>query len=348
MLSGLAFGAAIFIKEPFALFYPIFLASGCYRSIWLPKKIAVWHGATVLPWLLFALIYLLTGRFHYLVSYLQGAFLYSGEAGSGLSSFKPRWEHISQFFNPWILEMESWRRLIIFLMATRVLWLLFLRYRFAKIYDIGSWYLAWGLALLAGMVFMSLGAHGYLHYAIPFTAVYTFGFVLFWVDGIQSLSRYSGNVFAPWLFLGSALLFRYQNEIHAPSNQALNQNLQSVEIREIWNKIPQKSRVYVDHEHFGRFYFYLNAKRVSRYPVPYYTYFYNPTDNQRPDLIAHRVRFKTDFPQNPPEFILTTQRNKWGSVFDFTQLTPWLDAHYSLSDSISNAKYTVYIKKYHP
>ena len=344
ILSGLLFGAAILIKEPFALFYPAFLLSGSYRSLWLPPKRNVWHVCAALPWLIFAGIYLITGRFHLVLEYLQGAFLYSGEGQSGLEAFYERFDLLKQHWNPYLIEKWSYFVWGLRIALLRFLWLIYRRYSYQETYPNGAWFAAWLPATLAAAAFLSLGAHPYLHYGIPLLALLALGAVLLvWDAG----SWISGPVWKPLryaAFTGLIVVSMWQYGHHNRENKELIKGAKW-EQETLLSKIKQGENVYFDSEKMGRFYFYSQSQYTSRYPVPYYMYFYNQADNQRPDLVSHRNKFKENFTDNPADIIISGTISKWAPVFDFAKIQPWLETHYSLVDSVKSTTGMQYIRR---
>ena len=344
VISGLLFGAAILIKEPFALFYPAFLLSGSYRSLWLPPKRNVWHVCAALPWLIFAGIYLITGRFHLVLEYLQGAFLYSGEGQSGLEAFTERFELLKQFFNPFVVQNWSYFVWGLGIIALRLLWLVYRRYRFQEAYPNGAWFAAWAPATLAAAAFLSLGAHPYLHYGIPLLAVLALGAVLLvWDAG----SWISGPVWKPLrnvVFTGLIGVSMWQ---YGQQNYLINEPAKGTkwERETFLSKIKQGENVYFDSEKMGRFYFYSQSKYTSRYPVPYYTYFYYPTNNHRSDVVAHRERFKGDFLHTKPNYIISESATDSAQVFRFTQLMQVVNDEYTVVDSFTSRNQYLYIRR---
>lgn len=344
ILSGLLFGAAILIKEPFALFYPAFLLSGSYRSLWLPPKRNLWHGCVALPWLIFAGIYLITGRFHFVIEYLQGAFLYSGEGKSGLEPFFERFDLLKQYWNPYLIEKWSYFVWGLRIALLRFLWLIYRRYRYQETYANGAFFAAWVPATLAAAVFLSLGAHSYLHYGIPLLALLALGaFLLVWDMG----SWISGPIWKPLryaVFTGLIGVFIWQYMHQNRENKELIKGAKW-EQETLLSKFKTGENVYFDAENMGRYYFYSQSNYTSRYPVPYYTYFYNPDDNQRLDLVKHRHKFKDDFLDDPAAIIISGAITKWAPVFDFAKIQPWLETHYSLVDSVKSTTGMQYIRR---
>ena len=344
VISGLLFGAAILIKEPFALFYPAFLLSGSYRSLWLPPKRNVWHVCAALPWLIFAGIYLTTGRFHFLVEYLQGAFLYSGEGKSGLEPFTERFDLLKQYWNP--LVVQKWPYFVwgLGIIALRFLWLLYRRYRYQETYANGVWLVAWAPAVIASAAFLSLGAHPYLHYGIPFLALLALGvLLLFWDMG----SWFSGPVWTPLRYVAFVLIIGVSMGQYVQQNHLNNEPIKGTKWeREIFlSKIKQGENVYFDSENRGRFYFYSQSRYTPRYPVPYYTYFYYPPNNHRADVVAHRKRFKQDFLRAKPTYIVSESATDSAQVFRFTQLVQVVNENYQVIDSFPCRSQYLYIRR---
>ena len=344
ILSGLLFGAAIFIKEPFALFYPAFLLSGSYRSLWLPPKRNVWHICVALPWLIFAGIYLLTGRLHFIVEYLQGAFLYSGEGKLGLESLYERFDLLKQYWNPYLIENESYFVWGLGIALLRFLWLMYRRYRFQEMHANGAWFAAWIPATLSAAAFLSLGAHSYLHYGIPLLAVLALGAVLLvWDMG----SWISGPVWKPLRYAAFVLIIGVSMWQYGHQNRENKELVKGAkwEQETLLSKLKTGENVYFDTENMGRFYFYSQSDYASRYPVPYYTYFYYPPNNHRSDVVAHRMRFKEDFARTQPNYIVSESATDSAQVFRFTQLMQEVNEIYTVVDSFPSRRQYLYIRK---
>ena len=98
------------------------------------------------------------------------------------------------------------------------------------------------------------------------------------------------------------------------------------------SKLKTGENVYFDTENMGRFYFYSQSDYASRYPVPYYTYFYYPPNNHRSDVVAHRMRFKEDFARTQPNYIVSESSTDSAQVFRFTQLMQEVNEIYTVVD----------------
>ena len=342
ILSGLLFGGAIFIKEPFVLFYPAFLLSGSYRSIWISSKRYIWHFSAALPWLAFATVYILTGRFEYLLAYFKGAFLYSGEGHLGFETFFERFDLIKQYWNPYLIKSWSTYIWVLRILGLRFIWLIYRRFRYNETYNNGAIISAWLPALIAGVVFLTLGGHAYLHYGIPLLAIMALGFVLLIWDAVNWLS---GPFWTPLknLFLILIVVIFIRN--YTRDNQDNKELIKGAgwEQSVVLSKIQKGERVFFDEENMGRFYFYTQGKSIGRYPAPYYTFFYNPTDNHRTDLKLHRERFREDFMLYPPKIIVSKDPKSWAPVFDFAKMQNWLGDEFTLADSFSYTSGKLYI-----
>ena len=95
----------------------------------------------------------------------------------------------------------------------------------------------------------------------------------------------------------------------------------------------------------GRFYFYSQSDYASRYPVPYYTYFYYPPNNHRSDVVAHIMRFKEDFARTQPNYIVSESATDSAQVFRFTQLMQEVNKIYTVVDSFPSRRQYLYIRK---
>lgn len=344
ILSGLLFGAAIFIKEPFALFYPAFLLSGSYRSLWLPPKRNLWHVCVALPWLIFAGIYLITGRFHFVIEYLRGAFLYSGEGKSGLEPIYERFDLLKQYWNPYLIEKWPYFVWGLGIIALRLLWLLYRRYRYQETYPNGALFAAWAPATFGAATFLSLGARPYLHYGIPFLTLLALGAVLLvWDMG----SWLRGPIWKPLRYIAFAWIIGIFSWQYGQQNQNYHESIKGAkwEQETILSKLKSGKNVYFDTENMGRFYFYSQSQYVSRYPVPHYTYFYYPPNNHRSDVVVHRERFKEAFLRTKPTYIISESATDSAQVFRFTQLMQVVNEEYEVVDSFPSRNQYLYMKR---
>ena len=337
IISGLFLGLAIFIKEPFALFVPAFWFAGAYRGLWNPKRIIQWHLLVAVPWLFFILIYWASGRIEFIQEYLEGAFLYAGEGTATWDEFAKRWTHIQGFTNPMVQAYGGTWIWMLRVFMLRFIWLVYRKLRHKEYYTVGSWYMMAAFALLAGSVFLALGAHAYLHYGMPFIAVYFFVVQLTIYDLIQLLKGPMWEPLRVLIFTSLVLFWGYPYYKSRMDAKPLQNNCAQNEKVEIKSKIPKGSTVFVDAEYLGRYYGYLNVKSSLRYPVPYYTFFYNPSDNQREDLVYHRMRFREEFLSNPPNYILSKEAALKAPIFDFTRLKDFVNNHFELIDSAQTA-----------
>ena len=111
------------------------------------------------------------------------------------------------------------------------------------------------------------------------------------------------------------------------------------------SKIKQGENVYFDSENRGRFYFYSQSRYTPRYPVPYYTYFYYPSNNHRADVVAHRKRFKQDFLRAKPTYIISESATDSAQVFRFTHLMHEVNETYKIIDSFPFRSQYLYIRR---
>lgn len=342
-ISALFMGLALFIKEPFALFLPAFWLNGWYRSIWLPKKWIKWNLIAAAPWLIFVFIYAVTDRLDALFAYVQGAFLYTDEGHLSWSVFLERWLNIEQFANSLLIEYASLFKWLIRIGGVRLMWLLYRRLRYKEQYKIGAYYIFLAWSLLAAAVFLSLGSHAYLHYGMPYIAVFTLAFVLLFYDLVHAIKGPLWEPLYPVVYVLGIWSFISSHKSHSGITQTLHTGSAIMEQQKIRKKIEPKASVFVAWEQIGRYYFYLNSVSKSRYPVPYYTYFYNETNNHRDDLIQHRQRFQEDFLKNPPDYVLTYPFKYNAPVFNFTQLQTFVQDQYSIVDSVPSVGEYVYV-----
>lgn len=98
----------------------------------------------------------------------------------------------------------------------------------------------------------------------------------------------------------------------------------------VWNnflinnkiELPERSQIYIDDPHLGRFYGYLNSQYLTYFLCPYWVFFDgdNLNFNQQAWLFLEQNRNKIirQLQEQPPEFVLTSD-NK-GPLGTFTEL----------------------------
>lgn len=345
IVSGLFFGLAVWVKEPFIVFYPAFAATIWYRYR-VPQSFPWnWHLAAALPWLSVALLYATTGRLPSLLTYFHDAVVYASASPLSYPLFWTRFQALwNPYFGPFFLPVPLFFPYLLAYMGLRMSFFMYRRIRFKEIYFWGSLFTAWSFALIGSALFMCLGPQMYLHYAIPFLGVLGIGVGLCVFDVVFLLLGPHGKPLAPLplLLLSYLTINRY---LETPiQTRELPQG--AIKERDAIRKvIPQNASVFVDFESGGRWYFYLNAHAHHAFPMPYAQFFYFEPNNQRDDVVRNRNLYKTQFLKHPPKYLISETDTVGASVFDYAKIIPWVSANYSLHDSIRIHGTSYYIRK---
>ncbi len=344
MISGFAFAMAIFIKEPFVFFYPAMVAVILYQNIKYAKPLFLWLLASFLPWLSFALLYVITRRFPALMDYFQGAFAYADANGTILEKFSARLSELLTLMNALPMRNTPWVYAALLFIVLRFIWTLYRRIKYKEIYFWGSLFTAWVFSVGAGALFMSLGPQFYPHYAIPLLIILGSAVLVITGDLFHQITSPLWRLLLPIILLPSLFLMEQPQCMKAQNAIPLPKNAWQ-EIQSFRSKIPQNETVFVDFEDGGRFYFYLQAQAINKFPVPYPLFFYHPENNQRADVLRNRQLFKNQFFHSPPNYLISRTAFVDARVFDFMKMEAFIDKHYLLIDSVHSSGNTFYIRK---
>ena len=339
VVSGILFGYAMFIKEPFIFFiFPFWGYWFLQQKIYF-KSILYWHLGAALPWGLFLAIYALKGQFSALWMYWKSAFAYAGGDSGNWQKVSERLSTLHELTSTRWFGSESVQWIFITLclyLTVRVVWGVYRKMKYQEHFsNLPVVSLSWS-ALVASLMFLMLGPRFYFHYAIPFGFSVIFCFcVALWDLG--TLFRIPNNQTVGFVILSLFLAKNYGSVIRSEPDRGNA----GMEAHMIQQKIPAGASVFVDHEDGGRWYVYGQLSSWGKFPVPYYVYFYNPEDNHQPHLVANRVKFREDFLHRPPEFILTKSLTDSAQVFRFTQLVKKVQVNYECIDSLYSQPHKV-------
>ena len=339
VVSGILFGYAMFIKEPFIFFILPFWGYWFLQQKIYFKSILYWHLGAALPWGLFLAIYALKGQFSALWMYWKSAFAYAGGDSGNWQKVSERLSTLHELTSTRWFGSESVQWIFITLclyLTVRVVWGVYRKMKYQEHFsNLPVVSLSWS-ALVASLMFLMLGPRFYFHYAIPFGFSVIFCFcVALWDLG--TLFRIPNNQTVGFVILSLFLAKNYGSVIRSEPDRGNA----GMEAHMIQQKIPAGASVFVDHEDGGRWYVYGQLSSWGKFPVPYYVYFYNPEDNHQPHLVANRVKFREDFLHRPPEFILTKSLTDSAQVFRFTQLVKKVQVNYECIDSLYSQPHKV-------
>lgn len=339
IVSGIIFGYAVFIKEPFIFFILPFWGYWFLQKKSSFRSILYWHSSIAIPWGSFMAIYALKGHFSALWVYWKSAFAYAGGDRLSWQKMSERLSKLHELTSTRWFGGESVQWIFITLclyLTVRLVWGVYRKMKYHEHFsNLPVVSLSWS-ALVASLLFMMLGPRFYFHYAIPFGFSVIFCFcVALWDLG--TLFRIPNNQTVGFVILSLFVAKNYGSEIHSEPDRGNA----GMETHMIQQKIPAGSSVFVDHEDGGRWYVYGQLSSWGKFPVPYYVYFYNPEDNLQPHLVANRVKFREDFLHRPPEFILTKSLTDSAQVFRFTQLVKKVQVNYECIDSLYSQPHKV-------
>lgn len=339
IVSGIIFGYAVFIKEPFIFFVLPFWGYWFLHQKTYFKSILYWHLGAALPWGLFLAIYALKGQFSALWMYWKSAFAYAGGDSGSWQKVNERLSKLHELTSTRWFGGESVQWIFITLclyLTVRVVWGVYRKMKYQEHFsNLPVVSLNWS-ALVASLMFLMLGPRFYFHYAIPFGFSVIFCFCLALWD-LGTLFRIPNNQTVGFVILSLFVAKNYGSEIHSEPDRGNA----GMEAHMIQQKIPAGSSVFVDHEDGGRWYVYGQLSSWGKFPIPYYVYFYNPEDNHQPHLVANRNKFREDFLHRPPEFILTKSMTDSAQVFRFTQLVKKVQVNYECIDSLYSQPHKV-------
>jgi len=339
IVSGILFGFAVFIKEPFIFFVLPFWGYWFLQKKSSFRSILYWHLGAALPWGLFMAIYMFKSHFSALWMYWNSAFAYAGGDRLIWQKVSERLSTLHELISTRWFGGESVQWIFTTLclyLTVRLVWGVYRKMKYQEHFsNLPVVSLSW-CALVASLLFMMLGPRFYFHYAIPFGFSVIFCLcVALWDLG--TLFRIPNNQTVGFVILSLFVAKNYGSETHSEPDRG-NAGMEALMIQQ---KIPAGSSVFVDHEDGGRWYVYGQFSSWGKFPVPYYVYFYNPENNHQPHLVANRVKFREDFLHRPPEFILTKSLTDSAQVFRFTQLVKKVQLKYECIDSLYSQPHKV-------
>ncbi len=354
IVSGLLIGTTILIKEPFILFTPAILVWLLYLK---RKDVGFWFVGLVCPWLLHLIVLLKNDSLRGYCQYLRFAFNYSNAEKSLLSA-----ENLKNVLQPFQLDSLPVVNVIqLFVFIGFCLLLLYRGFlknsRVSKVanprkdYTVATLFFTHLFFLAGAKCFGILGNGGYLHYQIPEYLFSWLGLLLFLhcislqLQSLNASRKYEVGL----IFIGSILILFLSNSLvkyqmpmgHSSMFQTLANphfingsnypKLIKVKDEEmVWNnfliknkiELPERSQIYIDDPHLGRFYGYLNSQYLTYFPCPYWVFFDgdNLNFNQQawPFLEQNRTKIIRQLQEQSPEFVLTSD-NK-GPLGTFTEL----------------------------
>lgn len=377
IISGLLMGLTILIKEPFVFFIPAIL-------LWLffiPRKgLGLWILGFVSPWILHALILFWSGSYQDYIQYLRFAMNYGIAGGSILEAQK--WIDVLIPFQFDSLPVVNVIQLFVF---SGFILLLILRWRQRKrrigddteveksptlIFLFTHLLLLWG-----SRYFGLLGNRSYLHYQIPEYLISWLGLLSLLNEFSIFLKQYSTVEIskARLLFMGIAAIlylsdsivksnmptghFNMFQTLKNPSfiNGSYYPELPKIKDEEqTWNdflaknkiQVPEKSKIFIDDPHLGRFYGYLNSQYATCFPCPYWVYFHRDNmevhDPLWPFLEQNRNKIIRQLREQPPQFVMMSE-NK-GPYATFKELIDFFEHNFEKQGDfiLGNKKVALY------
>ena len=362
IVSGLLIGTTILIKEPFILFTPAILVWLLYLK---RKDVGFWFVGLVCPWLLHLITLLKNDSLQGYIQYLRFAFNYSN-AEKSLSN-PERWEGVIQPFEFDSLPVVNVIQVFVFIgFCLLLLYRGFLKnstvskaVQVKKDYSVAILFLTHLFFLAGAKCFGILGNGGYLHYQIPEYLFSWLGLLLFLhcislqLQSLNGTRKYEVGLIVSGstviLFLSNSLV-KYQIPMgHSSMFQTLANphfingsnypKLIKVKDEEmVWNnfliknkiELPERSQIYIDDPHLGRFYGYLNSQYLTYFPCPYWVFFDgdNLNFNQQawPFLEQNRTKIIRQLQDKPPQFIIMGE-NK-GPYATFKELINYFENNF--------------------
>jgi len=356
LISGLAVGIAVLVKEPFALILPAIIVWLTFIDV---KKWVFWLIGLMLPLFIHIAVMLINGSWNDYLDYLNFAFFYGRPK---LNVF--RFDKVLEILLPFgfdSLPVVNVIQLFVFLSVSLIL----VHIGYLKIFKKEIPYsnsnkliivavLSIFFFVVGSRLFGLLGSSRYLHYQIPeylcswFTVV-----ILVQCVYNQYLSRlgFQKNRVRNFVIVVTIFLMLSSNEIvkknmplgHSTMLETMKDPLyvngsyypkltRISEEKSIWNnfttsinfQLPPKAKIYIDDPHLGRFYGYLNSHYRTYLPCPYWVFFsfgesegvIESESAVYKKITTNRNRVIKELNGNPPDFILTSDNQGPYGIFD--------------------------------
>ena len=336
LLSGLFFGFAILIKEPFILFTPILLPF--FIKFNRQEKLQLILGMAF-PWIFQAAYLTATQSWSDYFNYLSFASTYAnGNPMPIVQRFSMGFEN-AQFL--------SRDKAIIFIVL--ILGVMTIKNTFKD--QIKSLYLP-VLPILIGFVFTLLGTQHYQHYNIAMELAIALA-ISFALPSLQTnIVKHNRHICISAMLLALLLIVNAsQKQTHwqnpYPAFTKTDQETKSIQR---WIEKLNKQPVYIDEQSSGRLYLYFHSTYKTTYPCPYYTYFLTQENPQNSSKIQaanqqieqHQKNFAKEFKQHPPQYLLSLKN--LSPAFWSNGLGNFVQANYQFTDSFKIAQNTLYVR----
>lgn len=325
-ISGILFGLAIWIKEPFVfLGLPWFIYWILERRI---KPLLWFTISTLTPTLCFLIYLAMNDSLASYFKYLEFALLYSGGNNNVSMFYRNGFKLLFDFFS------HSYYLEAIFMILGFIIAIFFKRK--TQPHSILR-YLGW--LLIGSIPFILMGNTPYGHYYIPLLflatlfSIFTLLFLFFTWNKAGILDRY----LCRWVIIIIEVIFisiPFSKVLFINSNKLMWLGSAKKENEEI-NAIvgSKKLSIYVDDAHLGRAYNYLGRGPLYKHAVPYATY-YVPKHMPVYDniLSENRSYIHHAFKNNPPDIIFTGAHLGYGIAY--SDLSSFVLRHYNKIDSV--------------
>ena len=359
LVSGLAVGIAVLVKEPFALILPAIIVWLTFIDV---KKWVFWIIGLMLPLFIHITVMFINGSWTDYLDYLNFAFFYGRPKLNVL-----RFDKVLEILLPFgfdSLPVVNVIQLFVFLSVSLIL----VHTGYLKIFKKETKFSNSNKLIIVAIVsifffvagsrlFGLLGSSGYLHYQIP-EYLCTWFTVVILVQCVhnQYLSRlgHQINRVRNFVIVVTIFLMLSSNEIvkknmplgHSTMLETMKDPLyingsyypkltRISEEKSIWNnfttsinfQLPPKAKIYVDDPHLGRFYGYLNSHYRTYLPCPYWVFFsFGESESGIESesavykkITLNRNRVIKELNGNPPDFILTSDNQGPYGIFDELQ-----------------------------
>lgn len=339
LVSGLFIGLTLLIKEPFVFFIPAI-------TLWLffvnRKDVGLWFIGFISPWLMHAVVLIKNGSYQEYFQYLRFAVNY-GNAGNNLFSVEKLLNTLQPFQFDSLPVVNVIQLFVFFVFCFLFIIRWWWNYRnksdapeekrsFTLILLFTHLLFLWG-----SRCFGLLGNGNYLHYQIPEYLLSWLGLVLLFNSISSYLKRFRNvdNYKAGVLILGTVAILLISNSIvkkqmpmgHFSMVQTLKDPhfihganypklVKVSEEEQAWNyfllknkiKVPERSQIFIDDPHLGRFYGYLNSQYLTYFPCPYWVFFHmdqmESNDQLWPYLEQNRNIIIRQLQEQPPQFVI--------------------------------------------
>ncbi len=338
ILSGLFFGLAILIKEPFIFCYFAFIG----LSIISPsnskvkfRKLLLFSLWSTIPALLFLSYLIINEALFDYINYLNFAIHYATKSTDLFSEFLAKIKNL-------LLQEQNYNLKVVFSFFVFLFYFLF--HTFKKNHPRPILFQSAFLLFVTTIPMFMLGAIPYGHYYIPFILCFQNLLVITLNQFVIYLSKKKYSI----INIGILISLLQSSYFVIKSEKKFSGNSVTVdrELKDLNFPYLNNSNCYIDDQTAGRINFYFNCSSKIKFTCPYYVYFLEEHSSQIGDSLIqnNKLVFSNQFLSSPPEFILA--KRQLSIAFDNENLKSYIYKNYNTIDSFYIGDNQYFIKKH--